>query len=144
MAQHRIAGGGACSYVCNPASPDPGLHDLARNIIAEDLERSAVIGADYLVLHPGSFTTSTPAEGIERVALVLNQVLEADQSRVTVLLETMSGQGTELGRDFAELNQIIKMVNHSERIGVCFDTCHTYAAGYDCRSKAGLGRILQD
>jgi deoxyribonuclease-4 len=145
MAQHRIKPVVVhVAYVCNPASPDPGLHDLARNIIAEDLERSAVIGADYLVLHPGSFTTSTPAEGIERVALVLNQVLEADQSRVTVLLETMSGQGTELGRDFAELNQIIKMVNHSERIGVCFDTCHTYAAGYDCRSKAGLGRILQE
>lgn len=145
MAAHRIKPVVVhVSYVCNPAAADPGLYELAQSIIAEDLERSAVIGADYLVLHPGSYTKSTPAQGIERVARVLNNVLESDQSQVTVLLETMSGQGTEVGRDFAELNEIIKMVNRSEKIGICFDTCHTFAAGYDCGSKAGLAKILQE
>ncbi|HCF49592.1 MAG TPA: hypothetical protein DER60_04875 [Syntrophomonas sp.] len=145
LAKHRIRPLAVhVTYICNPAAADPGLYDLARSIIAEDLERSAQIGADYLVMHPGSYTTSSAEQGLERVGMILNQVLGRDESRVTVLLETMSGQGTELGRDFNELNEILKMINQSERVGICFDTCHAYAAGYDCSSPAGLEALLKE
>lgn len=132
------------SYICNPAAVDPGLYELARSIISEDLARCQQIGADYLVLHPGSYTSSTAPEGLVRVANLLNQVLMDDEpGTVKVLLETMSGQGTELGRDFSQLNEILEMIERSERVGICYDTCHTYAAGNDCSSKAGLEMILQ-
>ncbi len=132
------------SYICNPAAADPHLYDLAGAIVAEDLQRCAQIGADYLVLHPGSFTSSSAPQAITRVAQLLNQVLKRDSSLVTVLLETMSGQGTEVGRDFTELHEIMEMVELKDRIGICYDTCHTYAAGYDCSNRAGLEQILHD
>lgn len=131
------------SYVCNPAAADPGLYQLARSIVAEDLARCQQVGADYLILHPGSYTSSSAPEGLVRVADLLNHVLEDAPDTAQVLLETMSGQGTELGRDFNELHEILKMIECSQRVGICYDTCHTYAAGYDCSSKNGLEIILQ-
>jgi deoxyribonuclease-4 len=132
------------SYVCNPAAAEPGLYELAHAIIAEDLQRCTLIGAEYLVMHPGSYTSSSSQQGIERVAQLLNKVLDNNQGEVTILLETMSGQGTELGRDFSELAEIIKRINRTDRIGVCYDTCHTYAAGYDCSSRTGLDAVLSE
>lgn len=130
------------SYICNPAAANPHLYELAHSIVAEDLARSAQIGADYLVLHPGSYTTSSAGEGMVRVANLLNRVLENDSGPVTVLLETMSGQGTELGGDFEQLHQILQMIKRSDRVGICYDTCHTYAAGYDCKTTPGMENIL--
>lgn len=132
------------SYVCNPAAAEPGLYELAHAIIAEDLQRCTLVGAEYLVLHPGSYTSSTSRQGIDRVAQLLNKVLDKNDGEATILLETMSGQGTEVGRDFGELAEIIKRVNRQDRIGVCYDTCHTYAAGYDCSSRAGLDLVLSE
>lgn len=132
------------SYICNPAAAEPGLYELAHSIIVEDLQRCTLIGAQYLVLHPGSYTSSSSPQGIERVAQLLNQVLDKDKGVVSILLETMSGQGTELGRDFGELDEIIKRINRRDRIGVCYDTCHTYAAGYDCSSRTGLDSVLSE
>lgn len=131
------------SYVCNPAAADLSLYQLARSIVTEDLARCHQVGADYLVLHPGSYTSSSAPEGLMRVADLLNHVLEDAPGTVQVLLETMSGQGTELGRDFNELHEILLMIECSERVGICYDTCHTYAAGYDCSSKPDLEIILQ-
>ena len=110
MDQHRIKPVVVhVAYACTPASPEPGLHDLARKIIAEDLQRSAVIGgADYLVLHPDSIPPGTPAQGGEQVALELNQVLQADQSRVEQCSwRPCQGRGPNWSRDFAGLDQII-------------------------------------
>lgn len=132
------------SYVCNPAAHDPGLYELAYDIISDDLQRCTLVGAKYLVLHPGSYTSGSAPTGIKKVAELLNRVLADNRDEVTILLETMSGQGTELGKDFTELAQIIAAIERKDRVGICYDTCHTYAAGYDCSNRAGLDGILNE
>lgn len=131
-------------YICNPASVKEDLYVFARQVIEEDLLRCDVIGADYLVLHPGAYTGSTLEEGIERVARLLDQVLNNYEGNTMILLETMAGQGTEIGKNFAELKQIIDGVKMGDKLGVCYDTCHTYAAGYDCSSEQGIKNILNE
>ena len=108
------------------------------------MERCSLIGADYLVLHPGSYTTSSREQGIDRMAGLLNDVLDNYTGKVTVCLETMAGQGTEIGRGFYELNTILQLINNRDRIGVCLDTCHVFAAGYDVSTKEGIARTLEE
>lgn len=129
-------------YICNPAAAKDDLYEFARQVVKEDLQRCSLIGANYLVLHPGSYTTSTLEQGIARIARLLNDVLDNYAGKVTVCLETMAGQGTEIGRDFNELNTILQLINNQERIGVCLDTCHVFAAGYDVSSEEGIARLL--
>ncbi|MDD2420896.1 MAG: deoxyribonuclease IV [Heliobacteriaceae bacterium] len=131
-------------YICNPAAAKDDLYEFARQVVKEDLERCDLIGADYLVLHPGSYTTSSPEQGIARIAGLLNDTLDQYAGSVTVLLETMSGQGTELGKNFTELNQILELIRNRKHIGVCLDTCHVFAAGYDVRSEAGIAAIMEE
>lgn len=130
-------------YTVNPASVRDDLYEFARHTVAEDLKRCQLLGADYLVLHPGSYAGSSPEQGIERVSSLLNQVLEADAGSTLVLLETMAGQGSELGRDLAELRQIITGIKLKERMGICFDTCHTFAAGYQWQEPQGTAALLK-
>lgn len=129
-------------YICNPAAAKPDVYQFALQVVTEDLARCSLIDADYLVLHPGSYTTSSPAAGIDKISGLLNQVLEKHDGRTRILLETMAGQGTEIGRSFDELKQIIDRIEQSGRVGICYDTCHTYAAGYDCTNPAGIEDIL--
>ena len=129
-------------YICNPAAAKPDVYEFALKVVAEDLERCSLIDADYLVLHPGSYTTTSPAAGIDKVSNLLNQVLEKHTGRTRILLETMAGQGTELGSNFDELKQILDKVGQSDKVGICYDTCHTFAAGYDCSNQAGIDNIL--
>lgn len=131
-------------YVCNPAAARDDLYEFARQVVEEDLERCSLIGAQYLVLHPGSYTTSTREQGIERIAGLLNSILDSYTGKVTVCLETMAGQGTEIGRAFTELNTIIELIHNKPRIGVCLDTCHIFAAGYDIGSEEGIARVLKE
>lgn len=131
-------------YTCNPAAAKDRIYRYALQVIMEDLERCQLINADYLVLHPGSYTTSSPAEGIERISNLLNRVLFKYGGKTLILLETMSGQGTEIGGTFDELDQILRNVENQDKIGICFDTCHTYAAGYDCTTPEGISRILRE
>lgn len=129
-------------YICNPAAAKPDVYEFALKVVAEDLERCSLIDADYLVLHPGSYTTTSPAAGIDKVSDLLNQVLEKHTGRTRILLETMAGQGTEIGSNFDELKQILDKVEQSDKVGICYDTCHTFAAGYDCSNQAGIDNIL--
>ena len=131
-------------YISNPAAAKDDLYELAHQVVKEDLQRCSLIGADYLVLHPGSYTTSTLEQGIDRIARLLNDVLDNYTGEVTVCLETMAGQGTEIGRDFNELNTILQLINNQERIGVCLDTCHVFAAGYDVSNEEGIARVLEE
>ena len=131
-------------YICNPAAAKDDLYEFARQVVKEDLQRCSLIGANYLVLHPGSYTTSTLEQGIDRIAQLLNDILDNYTGKVTVCLETMAGQGTEIGRDFNELNTILQQINNQERIGVCLDTCHVFAAGYDVSSEEGIARVLEE
>ncbi|MBO1266278.1 deoxyribonuclease IV [Proteiniclasticum sp. SCR006] len=117
-------------YIINLASYKPEIFNLATDFLKVELDRTTALGSEYLVLHPGAFTDKDAEYGMKRIAEGLNMVLE-DGTRPFVCLETMAGKGTEIGRSFEELAAIIKMVDHKDKIGICFDTCHTHDSGYD-------------
>lgn len=117
-------------YIINLASYKPEIFNLATDFLKIELERTTQMGSNYLVLHPGAFTDMDVDYGIQRIAEGLNMVLE-ESTKPFICLETMAGKGTEIGRTFEELARIIELVDHKEKIGVCFDTCHTHDSGYD-------------
>lgn len=118
-------------YTVNPCSADARTRAFAREVLADDLARleEAVPGQLYN-FHPGSHVGQGAARGVELIAALLDEVLRPEQT-TTVLLETMAGKGTEVGRSFEELRQIIDRVRLREKLGVCLDTCHVHDAGYD-------------
>jgi len=119
-------------YIVNLASAQARIWDLAVTVLQEDLAKIAAIGCSYLIVHPGSHTGSGIAAGTERVVAALDEVL-AHTDTGMILMETMSGMGTEVGAKFEQLAEIIGRTSRPERVGVCLDTCHLYAAGYDVK-----------
>ncbi|PKM95102.1 MAG: deoxyribonuclease IV [Firmicutes bacterium HGW-Firmicutes-1] len=117
-------------YIINLASCKPSIYNLAKSFLKTEIERTEAIGADYIVLHPGSYTEMDAEYGIDKIIEGLNEVLTPD-TKPYVCLETMSGKGSEIGRTFKELKAIINGVHLKEKLGVCFDTCHTHDSGYD-------------
>lgn len=117
-------------YIINLASYKDRIFNLGVSFLKKEIARTEAMGAKYIVLHPGAFTQKDLEYGINRIAEGLNKVLTEDQN-VMVLLETMSGKGTEVGRNFEELKAIIDKVELKDKIGICFDTCHTHDSGYD-------------
>jgi deoxyribonuclease-4 len=106
------------------------VYEFARKVIKEDIERMEFLGVEYLCFHPGSHVGGGVDFGIDRIVNALNESIKGDE-KITILLETMSGKGTEIGFKFEHLKRIIDRVEHSERMGVCLDTCHIFSAGYD-------------
>lgn len=117
-------------YTLNPCSGDPHLRELAAEMIGDDLDRLEHLPENLYNFHPGSHVGQGAETAIEQIAEMLNTVL-TESRHSTVLLETMSGKGTEVGRSFRELAEIIERVEKKEQIGVCMDSCHLYSAGYD-------------
>lgn len=117
-------------YLINLASYKPHIFTLATDFLKVEIERTTAMGANYLVLHPGAFTDKSAEYGIKRIAEGLNIVLD-ENTKPFICLETMSGKGTEIGRTFEELAQIIAEIDHKDKMGICFDTCHTHDSGYD-------------
>lgn len=117
-------------YTLNPCSADERVKDFAFDVFSEDLKKLESLPGTLYNFHPGSHVGQGIEAGIEMIASLLNRVIDKDQSTI-VLLETMSGKGSEVGSRFEELKAIIDRVEHSEKIGVCLDTCHVYDAGYD-------------
>ena len=117
-------------YIINLATDDEEKRSFATSFLQEEIKRVEALGFTYLVLHPGSHVGCGPDKGIENIANSLNKVLETDE-KVVILLETMAGKGTEVGRTFEEIASIIEKVNQKEKIGVCLDTCHLNDAGYN-------------
>ncbi len=117
-------------YTLNPSSADEKVRDLALRIMTDDMERMEYVPNNLYNFHPGSHVGQGAEKGIELTANLLNTILKPDQTTI-VLLETMSGKGSEIGRSFEELKEIIDKVTLSEKVGVCLDTCHVYDAGYD-------------
>ena len=117
-------------YIINLATDDEEKRSFATRFLQEEIKRVETLGFTYLVLHPGSHVGCGPDKGIENIADSLNKVLE-DDKKVVILLETMAGKGTEVGRNFEEIASIIAKVNKKEKLGVCLDTCHINDAGYD-------------
>jgi deoxyribonuclease-4 len=117
-------------YTINPCSADPKITDFAHIAMEGDLENMEYLPGNLYTFHPGSHVGQGTEEGIKQISDLLNSVLKAEQTTM-VLLETMSGKGSEVGSRFEELRAIIDRVDLSHKMGVCFDTCHTYSAGYD-------------
>ena len=117
-------------YTMNPCSRDPGIRELAENMMAGDLRLMELLPGNYYNFHPGSHVGQGVDAGVERIAAALNRVLAPGQN-TTVLLETMAGKGSEVGGRFEELRSILDRVDLSDRMGVCLDTCHVFDAGYD-------------
>ena len=117
-------------YTMNLCSDKEDIREFAKNMMKEDLERMEYIPGNMYNFHPGSHVGQGVEQGIEYIAKALNEVLTKNQS-TTVLLETMAGKGTEIGRSFEEIKTIIDKVSLKEKLGICLDTCHTYTAGYD-------------
>lgn len=117
-------------YTLNLASDKPETAAFGREMFLDDLERLRTLPGSLYNFHPGSHVGQGAEAGIEKIIAVLNEALAVDQP-VTVLLETMSGKGTEIGRSFEEIRTIMDGVTHQGQLGVCLDTCHVYSAGYD-------------
>lgn len=117
-------------YTLNACSADEHLRELARDTMADDLRRMEYTPGNCYNFHPGSHVGQGAEAGIAFIADMLNQILKPEQ-RTTVLLETMSGKGSEVGREFEELREILDRVECGERMGVCLDTCHVWDGGYD-------------
>lgn len=117
-------------YTMNCASDKENLREFAREILADDMKRMELTPGNYYNFHPGSHVGQGAEAGIAKIAEILNEVLIKEQT-TTVLLETMSGKGSEVGRNFQELRQIIDQVELKEKLGVCLDTCHVWDGGYD-------------
>ena len=131
------------TYLINLASPDGRLYRRSRDALAAEMLRCDLLRIPFLVVHPGSATGSAPDAAVARVAQALNQVFDRyPRLRTMPLLETTAGQGSALGRSFDELGAIIARVQEPRRIGVCIDTCHVFAAGYDLRRPAGYAAMI--
>lgn len=117
-------------YTLNPCSDNPSTREFAEMVFVDDLKRMEYVPHNYYNFHPGSHVGQGVEAGIDMIAALLDKVLTKEQTTM-VLLETMSGKGSEVGAKFEELQQIISRVKLSEKLGVCLDTCHVYSAGYD-------------
>lgn len=133
------------SYLINLASPKDDIHEKSMAAFRDEIERCDTLQIRYLVTHPGAHTGSGVDEGIRTFADSLNRIFDAlPDSRTITCLETTAGQGTTLGRSFEEIAAIIDLVEDKTRVGVCFDTCHTFAAGYDIRTVDGVTDVLDE
>lgn len=117
-------------YTLNACSAEPKLREFARMVMTEDLRLLELLPGTRYNFHPGSHVKQGAEQGIVMIAELLNEILHPKQQTV-VLLETMAGKGSEVGRDFSELRAIIDRVELQDKLGVCLDTCHIFDGGYD-------------
>jgi deoxyribonuclease-4 len=131
------------SYLINLASPEPQLQRKSLDAFIEEMKRANFLGVPYLVLHPGAHMGAGVDSGIRRTAGSLRRALERVGPPVRILLENTAGQGSCLGHRFEHLADLLDQIQ-SDRAGVCLDTCHLFAAGYDIRTRAGYTRTMRE
>jgi len=133
------------SYLINLASPDEAAREKSRNAVIDELERCEALGVNGLVLHPGAHLGDGISKGIRRIAGELNKVHSATKNyNCQVLLESTAGQGTTIGHEIEHLGRIIERTKAPERLGVCLDTCHLFAAGYDLNDVEAYNAMVQE
>jgi deoxyribonuclease-4 len=133
------------SYLTNLGSPDDVLWQRSIESIICELRRCDELRVPYMVMHPGSHVGSGVEAGLRRIVQGLDVVHSATRgARVMILLETTAGQGTNLGHTHEHLAYIIDRVDRSERMGICLDTCHTFAAGYELRTREGYDAVYDE
>lgn len=128
-------------YTMNLAAAKDDVYEFGKKVIKEDIERMDYLGVEYMCFHPGSHVGSGEEVGIDKIANALNEAIKGDE-KITILLETMSGKGTEIGFKFEQIKKIIDKVTHNEKLGVCLDTCHIFSAGYDIVNE--LDKVLDE
>ncbi len=132
------------SYLINIGSPNPLTLEKSIDALREELKRCDDLGVDFLVFHPGSALKSTEEECINKIAESINTVFDSIKTTSMLLLETTAGQGTNVGYTFEHLRDIIKQIKDKSRIGVCLDTCHIYAAGYDLSNEKTYNNVWRN
>lgn len=131
-------------YLPNLAAKHSRFYERSLKALAEDLRRSETLSAAYLVTHMGSRFDSGEGEAIDTLASSINWVFRKIENRVVLLLENMSGQGSQIGWRLVEIARVIERVEDQGRIGVCFDTAHAFGAGYDVSNRKGLDATLKE
>ncbi len=118
------------SYLVNLASPKEDTWEYGISVLTEEIQRVEYLGFRYIVMHPGSHVGEGEAYAIKRIAEALNGILTGEE-KVTICLETMAGDGSKVGNSLEQIAEIISLVKHQDKLGVCIDTCHNYSFGYD-------------
>jgi deoxyribonuclease-4 len=132
------------SYLINLATTNEEFHRKSIDAMVDELDRAERLGIHAVVLHPGAHMGAGPNAGVERIARSLDEVhARIPNHKVVTLLETAAGQGSCLGCTFEELGEVLRLVDDPSRVGVCFDTCHVFAAGYELRTRDGYERTME-
>lgn len=132
------------SYLINLANPDSDKRQVSLDAFIEEMQRVEALGLDRLNFHPGAhMNASSIDDALRLVAEGMDRSIE-ETTGVYAVIETTAGQGSALGRSFEEIARIIEFARHDDRIGVCIDTCHIFAAGYDIRSRETFDRTMED
>lgn len=133
------------SYLINLATTNPLFLDKSIHALADELDRAERLGIHAVVLHPGAHLGAGVSAGLDQIARSLDRVHELiPNHRVVTLLETAAGQGSCVGCTFEELGRIIDLVDDQSRVGICIDTCHVFAAGYEIRTRDGYDRMIAE
>jgi deoxyribonuclease-4 len=131
-------------YLPNLAATKKELYTKSIDSLCEDLKRAEILSIPFLVIHVGSRVALSEEEAIEKVVQGINESFQRIPNQVMILLENTAGQGTELGSTFSQLQNILSGVEDKKRIGICLDTAHAFAAGYDLSTKSGLDETLNE
>ena len=133
------------SYLINLAATDNEKQLRSCNSLKKELERSAILEVPYVVLHPGSHMGSGEKKGITQIAKNINEIFDStSESGARLLLETTAGQGTSIGHKFEQIAEIMNKIVNKKRVGVCIDTCHIFAGGYDIRTEESYNKTMAD
>jgi deoxyribonuclease-4 len=131
------------AYLINLASPKSEIYRKSIEAFYDEMIRAEMLGLPYLIFHPGAHLGSGEDAGLKKIADSINILLKKTNGfKLMLLLETTAGQGSHLGYKFEHLSEIIKMINQKERVGVCLDTCHVFAAGYDISTEYGYKKTF--
>ncbi len=131
------------AYLINIASPEPEKLAASKAALLDEMERAEALALPYLVMHPGAHMGAGEAEGLAQIVRSLDDLHEKTRGfKVKVLMETTAGQGTNLGYRFEQIQEMIEACAEPERLGVCVDTCHIFAAGYDIREPEGYAETM--
>ena len=136
---------GHVPFLVNLGAPNPELYRKSIDRLVCEIESAEELKMRYIVMHPGTYRGRTIEHALDQVILGLNEAIyRTKSSSVSVLLETMAGQGNTLGDTLEQFAYIVTNVEDGDRVGVCCDTCHIYAAGYDIRGASGINDIISE
>jgi deoxyribonuclease-4 len=129
-------------YLPNLASPKPDVYRISVNSLKTEVERSGMLGINYLVTHLGSHLGAGRKDGLANLTNAVSNAIDKVDNDVVILLENMAGTTNSMGSSFEDIREILDGVGRSTRVGVCFDTCHAFAAGYDMASEEAVNQTL--